>query len=114
MLRSLGASRRDILVKVGLPRSLPYFFASLKVAITLALVGSVISETITANVAIGYSMLNASSRFDVPLVFAGLVVVAAMGVAIYALFAKLEGRFPAWATRSQTAGGGTGGGTGGG
>jgi NitT/TauT family transport system permease protein len=110
VLRSLGASKRDILVKVGLPRSLPYFFASLKVAITLALVGSVISETIAANVGIGYLMLNASSRFDVPLVFAGLVVVAAMGVAIYALFAKLEGRFTGWATRSQTAGGGTGGG----
>ncbi len=72
--------------------------------------GSVISETTGANVGIGYWMLNASSRFDVPLVFAGPVVVAAMGVAIHALFAKLEGRFTGWATRSQTARGGTGGG----
>ena len=43
VLRSLGAKPRDIIVKVGLPRALPYFFASLKVAITLAFVGSVIS-----------------------------------------------------------------------
>ncbi|MEM9430892.1 MAG: ABC transporter permease [Pseudomonadota bacterium] len=102
VLRSLGASRRDILIKVGLPRSAPYFFASLKVAITLALVGSVISETIAANAGIGYLMLNASSRFDVPLVFAGLVVVALMGVAIYEVFAWVERRTTGWATRGQT------------
>src|SRR5688500_16080882 len=42
VLRALGASRRDILVKVGIPRSLPYLFASLKVAITLAFIGSVL------------------------------------------------------------------------
>lgn len=101
VLRSLGASKRDMFFKVGLPRSMPYFFASLKIAITLALVGSVISETIAANAGIGYLMLNASSRFDVPLVFAGLVVVAVMGVAIYALFASVEGRFTGWATRGQ-------------
>ncbi|ORE96588.1 putative aliphatic sulfonates transport systempermease [Stappia sp. 22II-S9-Z10] len=102
VLRSLGASRRTILFKVGLPRSLPYFFASLKVAITLALVGSVISETIASNAGIGYLMLNASSRFDVPLVFAGLIVVAAMGVAIYAVFAAVETRTTGWAVRGQT------------
>lgn len=102
VLRSLGASRRDVLIKVGLPRSAPYFFASLKVAITLALVGSVISETIAANAGIGYLMLNASSRFDVPLVFAGLVVVALMGVAIYEVFAWIERRTTGWATRGQT------------
>lgn len=102
VLRSLGASRRDVLIKVGLPRSAPFFFASLKVAITLALVGSVISETIAANAGIGYLMLNASSRFDVPLVFAGLVVVALMGVAIYEVFALIERRTTGWATRGQT------------
>ena len=101
VLRSLGASKRDMFFKVGLPRSMPYFFASLKIAITLALVGSVISETIASNSGIGYLMLNASSRFDVPLVFAGLVVVAMMGVAIYALFASVETRFTGWATRGQ-------------
>lgn len=102
VLRSLGASRKDVLLKVGLPRSAPYFFASLKVAITLALVGSVISETIAANAGIGYLMLNASSRFDVPLVFAGLVVVAIMGVLIYEVFAWIERRTTGWATRGQT------------
>jgi hypothetical protein len=44
VLRVLGAKRWDVLVKVGLPRSMPYFYGSLKVAITLAFVGTTVSE----------------------------------------------------------------------
>ena len=49
VLRSLGATRTEILTKVGIPRAMPYLFASLKVAITLAFIGSVISETVGGN-----------------------------------------------------------------
>ena len=76
VLRALGAKKRDILVRVDIPRSMPYFFASLKVAITLAFVGSVVSETVAANKGIGHLSIVASAKFDVPLVFAGLVVTA--------------------------------------
>lgn len=103
LLRSLGARRGDILLKVGLPRAMPYFFASLKVAITLAFVGSVISETIAGNRGIGYLMLQASSSFRTPLVFAGLIAVAAMGVGMYAVFALLERRVTGWAFRGAAA-----------
>jgi len=102
VLRSLGARPLDILLKVGLPRAMPYFFASLKVAVTLAFVGSVISETIAGNRGIGYLMLQASSSFRVPLVFAGLIVVAVMGVGMYAVFALIEKRVTGWAFRGQT------------
>jgi NitT/TauT family transport system permease protein len=101
VLRSLGASRFDILRKVGLPRTMPYFFASLKVAITLAFVGAVISETVASNDGIGYLMLQSASQFRVPLMFAGLAVIAAMGITTYAIFALLEQRFTGWATRRQ-------------
>jgi NitT/TauT family transport system permease protein len=101
VLRSLGASKLDILRKVGLPRTMPYFFASLKVAITLAFVGAVISETIASNDGIGYLMLQAASQFRVPLMFAGVFVIAAMGIATYVIFAFLEGRLTGWATRRQ-------------
>ncbi len=73
VLRSLGATPLDILRKVGLPRTMPYFFASLKVAITLAFVGAVISETIASNDGIGYLMIQSASQFRVPLMFAGVV-----------------------------------------
>ncbi|MBI3709506.1 MAG: ABC transporter permease [Proteobacteria bacterium] len=101
VLRSLGARKLQIMRKVGIPRAMPYFFASLKVAITLAFVGSVISETVASNSGIGYLMMAASSRFDVPLVFAGLIVIAVMGVVMYELFAVLERRVTFWATRAN-------------
>jgi NitT/TauT family transport system permease protein len=99
VLRVLGATRRDMIVKIGIPRSLPYFFASLKIAITLSFVGTVIAEIIAGNNGIGNVMLIASSNFNVPLVFAALLVVGAMGVGMYAIFAMLETRFTAWSVR---------------
>ena len=105
VLRSLGASRWEILTKVGIPRSTPYLFASLKIAITLSFIGSVISETVASNKGIGYLMLSASSRFEVPLVFAGLIVVGAMGIGMYAICVMFETRMTRWAFRSQELGG---------
>jgi len=79
VLRSLGASRLDILIKVGFPRSL--------------------SETVASNVGMGYLMMSASSKFNMPLVFAGLLVIAAMGVAMYGIFSAIERRSTRWAMR---------------
>jgi NitT/TauT family transport system permease protein len=101
VLRSLGASKFDILMKVGIPRSLPYFFASLKIAITLAFVGAVISETIASNEGIGYLMLQAASQFRTSLMFAGLFVIACMCVCTYLLFAHLEKHFTKWSVRKD-------------
>jgi len=101
VLRALGASRKDVLLKIGLPRSLPYFFASLKVAITLAFIGSVVSETIASNEGIGYLMMSAGSQMRMPLVFAGLVVISVMAIAMYEVFAVLERRMTGWATRGM-------------
>jgi NitT/TauT family transport system permease protein len=101
VMRSLGARRDEILVKVGIPRSMPYLFASLKVAITLAFVGSVISETVASNEGIGFLLMGAAARFDVALVFAGLVVVAVMAVVAYAICEYIETRMAHWAFRAR-------------
>lgn len=104
VLRALGASKRDIIVKVGIPRSLPYFFASLKISITVAFVGSIIAETVASNKGIGHLMIVASSRFEVPLVFAGLMVTAVMGVIMYVVAIMIEKRMTGWSTRSMDSG----------
>ena len=100
VLKALGASKMDIMRKVGIPRTLPYFFGSLKVAITLAFVGSVISESIASNYGIGNLMLQAQAQFQVPLIFAGLLALAVEGIVMYALMAALEARMTGWAQRS--------------
>jgi NitT/TauT family transport system permease protein len=101
VMRTLRATKFEILWNIGLPRTMPYFFASLKVAATLAFVGTVISETVASNRGIGNLMMIASSSFDVPLVFAGLFILAALGVGLYAVFSAIEGRVTGWAVRGD-------------
>lgn len=99
VLKSLGATRREVLWNVGLPRTMPYFFASLKVAITLSFVGTVLAETVASNRGIGNVMMIATSTFDVPLVFAGLFLLAFLGVVLYVIFTLIERQVTGWATR---------------
>jgi NitT/TauT family transport system permease protein len=93
------------MTKVGIPRSLPYFFGSLKVAITLAYVGSVIAEYNASRYGIGNLMARASADFNVPLLFAALIALAILGVAMYMATVWLENRMTGWAQRSSFAAG---------
>jgi NitT/TauT family transport system permease protein len=103
VLRVLGAKRWDVLIKVGLPRSMPYFYGSLKVAITLAFVGTVLAEMTAGDSGIGYLMQTAGSQQRLPLAFAGLVVIGAMAMAMYELFSWIEMRTTGWAHRGSQA-----------
>ncbi|MEY4427355.1 MAG: hypothetical protein RLZZ182_44 [Pseudomonadota bacterium] len=104
VLRVLGAKRWDVLIKVGLPRSMPYFYASLKVAITLAFVGTTVSEMTAANEGIGYLLISAGSAMQMGLAFGGLVVVGGMAMVMYELFSVIEKRTTAWAHRGSQGG----------
>ena len=99
VLRVLGAKRWDVLIKVGLPRSMPYFYGSLKIAITLAFVGTVLAEMTAGDSGIGYLMQTAGSQQRMPLAFAGLVVIGVMAMAMYELFSLIEKRTTGWAHR---------------
>jgi NitT/TauT family transport system permease protein len=101
VLKALGASKMDILWNVGLPRTMPFFFASLKVAVSYAFVGAVLAETVASNRGIGNVMMSASSNFNVPLVFACLFILAALGVILYVIFSLIEARVTGWATRKN-------------
>ncbi len=101
VLKALGASRLDIMTKVGIPRSLPYLFGALKVSITLAYVGSVIGEQNASNLGLGNLITRASADFNVPLIFAALIVLAVLGVFLVAIVDIVEGRMTGWAKRSQ-------------
>jgi len=97
VLKSLGATQWEIFLKVGFPHTLPYLFASLKIAISTAFIGSVISETVASNGGLGFLIVSASSTFDVPLAYAGLVVLAVMGIALYVLAVVAEKAMIPWA-----------------
>ncbi|CAN1534778.1 TauC ABC-type nitrate/sulfonate/bicarbonate transport system, permease component [Burkholderiaceae bacterium] len=101
VLKALGANKFDILWNVGLPRTMPFFFASLKVSVTYAFVGTVLAETVASNRGIGNVMMSASSNFNTPMVFAGLFILAGLGVVLYAAFSLIEMRVTGWANRKN-------------
>lgn len=101
VLRVLGAKRWDVLMKVGLPRSMPYFYGSLKVAITLAFVGTTVSEMTASNEGIGYLLISAGSSMQMGLAFSGLLAVGVMAMAMYELFSVVEKRTTGWAHRGS-------------
>ena len=101
VLRSLGARKIDVLLKVSIPRAMPQFFGSIKLAITGAFIGTIVAETTAANSGIGYVMVVATNTMNVPLAFAGLIVLSAMGVTLYAVSMFIEKRLTGWAYRRE-------------
>lgn len=83
LMRSVGASRNQILFQVQIPTSLPYLFAGMRIAITLAVIGAVVAEFAGASDGLGYLIQFASTQLDTPLMFAALTVVSLLGLVLY-------------------------------
>jgi NitT/TauT family transport system permease protein len=99
VMRALGARKLDIMLKVSLPRAMPEFFSSIKLAITGAFIGTIVAETVAANSGIGYLMVVATNNLDSPLAIAGLLVLSAMGIAFYCIALLVERQITGWAYR---------------
>ena len=97
VLHALGASDFEIFQKVGWPHTLPYVFASLKIAVSFSFIGAVIAESIASNAGLGYLIVQAASDFNVPLAFAALITLAILGVILYSFFVVLEKKVIYWA-----------------
>lgn len=101
ILRALGASKMMIFRKIALPKTLPEFFGALKVAVTLAFIGTNLVEIIEPHGrGLGHLFDSAKISSDYPLMFAVLFVLAFMGIALYYVVVALERVFAGWAERS--------------
>ena len=90
LARSMKSSRIETFMRISLPQALPSIFAGLKVSITLAVVGAVVGEFVGSNSGIGYLLQIANGNFDLPLMFAALVVLAFIGVLFFAVLEAIE------------------------
>jgi NitT/TauT family transport system permease protein len=102
MLSVLGASKAQIFQKVGVPRTLPYFFASLKVAAAGAFIGNVVGEMIAAGKGLGYVLVLATTSLNMPLAFAALSILLMMGMILFSVFDVVERRVAPWAFRNKS------------
>ncbi len=99
MLQSFGASKGQILIKVAVPRAMPYFLSSLHMGLTSAFVGSVIAEMVASDRGLGYVILSSTSRLDTPLAFACLILLALTTFLISKVLSLVERRVVGWAYR---------------
>ncbi len=96
LVQSLGASSREIFLKVRLPWALPHLFAALRVAVGLALVGAMVAEWLGADRGLGHVIMQANANLDMPGLFAAVVVVALVGSAANLLVGAAERRALHW------------------
>jgi len=101
ILRSLGASQFTIFRKIALPKTLPEFFGALKVAVTLAFIGTNLVEIIQPHgKGLGFLFDSGKISADYPLMFAVLIALAFLGIMLYYIVVLLERTFAGWAERS--------------
>ncbi|MCW5642305.1 ABC transporter permease [Comamonadaceae bacterium G21597-S1] len=96
LARSMGAGPFKIFMKFRLPHALPAIFSGLKVSVTLAVVGAVVGEFVGSNSGIGYVMQRATGTFDLPLMFAALVLLSMVGVILFLLVELVERWLMPW------------------
>lgn len=88
--RSMGLRRRALFNKIVLPYALPQVLAGVKVAITLAVIGAVIGEFVGAESGLGYLLISSLSRLELELMFADLLVLVFLGIALFGLVTLVE------------------------
>ncbi len=96
LARSMGAGPLKIFLKFRLPTALPAIFSGLKVSVTLAVVGAVVGEFVGSNSGLGYVLQKANGTFDLPLMFAALVLLSMIGVLLFLLVEWVERLLMPW------------------
>jgi NitT/TauT family transport system permease protein len=90
LARSMGASPLKVFLKFRLPQAMPAIFSGLKVSVTLAVVGAVVGEFVGSNSGLGYVLQKANGTFDLPLMFAALVILSMIGVLLFLMLELIE------------------------
>src|ERR1700733_15263328 len=104
VVRSFGAGEWDIARLVVVPNSLPFIIVGLRLAIGRAVLGVVVSEFFGSQDGLGVVMVRAASEFKVDVVFAGLIVFAALSLVMTGLVKLLEDRLTRWRPQHSNAG----------
>ena len=96
LMRSLVASRGQVFWKLAWPTALPSIFAGLKTSLTLALIGALVAEFVTAKEGLGTLITTFSFELKVHLVFAVIIVVSVLGLALYGIMEYLDRKVVFW------------------
>ncbi|MGA8217595.1 MAG: ABC transporter permease [Solirubrobacterales bacterium] len=102
MMRTLGASRTQVLGRVELPSALPFFFSGTKIAIAVAVIGAVFAEWAGAGSGLGHQILISSSSLLTARMFAAITLLSAMAIVLFAVVSLIERRIVTWDRQEVT------------
>jgi NitT/TauT family transport system permease protein len=101
LTRSLGASTYQLFRYIRVPNAVPYIFAGLHIGIIFALIGAVVAEFVGSRAGLGYLLLSQKAAFNVPGVYANLLLLMVLGLTYHGIMVALERRVAFW-TRDLT------------
>ena len=96
LMRSMKASRLQVFRMLRLPAAMPTILAGMKTGLTFALIGAIVGELSAANAGVGHLIEAASFQLRMDDVFAYLILLSFMGLALFAIMALLERKFVFW------------------
>lgn len=96
MMRTLDASRGQILRRVEMPSALPYFFSGAKIAVAIAVIGAVLGELAAPDSGLGALIFRDMNQLETARAFAAVAILSAMAISLYAILALAERRIVTW------------------
>jgi NitT/TauT family transport system permease protein len=103
MARTFMGTRWQIFWKVRMPNALPHIFAGMKISITLAIIGVIVSEFVASQEGIGYLIKLAGGLLDTPLMLAAITALSISGLALYSIISGAESWAVYWQPPSDAA-----------
>jgi putative hydroxymethylpyrimidine transport system permease protein len=102
MMRTLGASRLDLLRRLELPSALPFLFSGAKVAVAVAVIGAVFGELVGSDAGLGHAIQVGTAQLETARVFAAVLILSMMAIALFGLVALAERWAVPWARAPRT------------
>ncbi|HXF86334.1 MAG TPA: ABC transporter permease [Anaerolineales bacterium] len=101
LMKSLHASRAQILLKVELPASLPVLLGGLRIGATLSVIGAIVGELVDAEEGLGFLLQLGDFQYDTPMVFVAVFTLITLALTLYGIVRLLENKFLKWQERSN-------------
>ena len=101
LLRTMGANKWQIFVKIRVPTCLPFFFSGARVAVTVSVIGAVIGEWVGASEGLGYLMIRSKPLFLTERVFVAIFILSFIGISLFLLLLIIEKLSIPWANNKN-------------
>lgn len=101
LVRTLRASRWQVFAKIRFPNAVPYIFAGLKLNATMSVTGAIVGEFVASELGLGSMIITGGVTLETPSIFASLLLIAALGLALYGLVVALECMMAPWGQREE-------------